>query len=44
MLIFPVRNGRVSVPKDEPGYSVEWDRYDGVPVRTFIGELKKFGE
>jgi carboxypeptidase family protein len=44
MLIFPVRNGRVSVPKDEPGYSAEWDRYDGVPVRTFIGELKKFGD
>ena len=42
MLIFPVRNGRVSVPKDEPGYAAEWDRYDGVPVRTFIGELKKF--
>jgi hypothetical protein len=42
MLIFPVRNGRVSVPKDEPGYAAEWDRYDGVSVRTFIGELKKF--
>ncbi|MGH9146269.1 MAG: carboxypeptidase-like regulatory domain-containing protein, partial [Vicinamibacterales bacterium] len=43
-LIFPVRNGRVYVPKDEPGYSAEWDRYDGVPVSTFVGELRKFGE
>ena len=43
-LLFPVRSGRVYVPKDEPGYSAEWERYDGVPVRTFIGELKKFGE
>jgi hypothetical protein len=43
-LLFPVRSGRVYVPKDEPGYSAEWDRFDGVPVRTFISELKKFGE
>ena len=43
-LLFPVRSGRVYVPKDEPGYSAEWDRYDGVPVRTFISELKKLGE
>ncbi len=43
-LIFPVRTGRVYVPKDQAEYSAEWDRYDGMPIRTFIDELKKFGE
>ena len=43
-LLFPVRTGRVYVPKDEGEYSADWDRYDEMPVRTFIDELKKFGE
>jgi hypothetical protein len=43
-LRFPVRNGRVYVPRGEPGYSDEWNGYEGMSVSALIKRLVRLAE